>query len=140
MSDSEDEQYIYSDEEDGDGDAFMAESPSAKKARDETHPARVEDGAYVLMGADDVAKMMLAKVKQISELLDVPRDCAEVLLREKGWWCPNIWCMETRVHRPGEYCNNIRNEGPHWADPRWYRENRVSQESRDQNNQGCGRK
>merc|ERR1719263_1044572 len=28
---------------------------------------------------------MLAKVKQISELLDVPRDCAEVLLREKGW-------------------------------------------------------
>ena len=39
MSDSEDEQYIYSDEEDGDGDAFMAESPSAKKARDETHPA-----------------------------------------------------------------------------------------------------
>ena len=85
MSDSEDEQYIYSDEEDGDGDAFMAESPSAKKARDETHPARVEDGAYVLMGADDVAKMMLAKVKQISELLDVPRDCAEVLLREKGW-------------------------------------------------------
>ena len=85
MSDSEDEQYIYSDEEDGDGDAFMAESPSAKKARDETHPARVEDGQYVLMGADDVAKMMLAKVKQISELLDVPRDCAEVLLREKGW-------------------------------------------------------
>ena len=29
--------------------------------------------AYVLARADDVAKMMLAKVKQISELLDVPR-------------------------------------------------------------------
>ena len=89
MSDSEDEQYVYSDEEDGGdgwGDAAMAESPGAKKAReDDAGPARVEDGASVLMGADEVAKMMLAKVRQISELLDVPRDCAEVLLRQKGW-------------------------------------------------------
>jgi len=83
MSDSEEEHYVYSDEDDEDGDSVMRDAP-ASPAREEA-PARLADTAYTLLGADDIERMMIERSRGVSELLDVPRETAEVLLRHTGW-------------------------------------------------------
>ena len=81
MSDSEEERYVYSEDEDGwdgnDEDEEMQEAPDprAKKSNSASSrddgPARLGDGAYTLMELGDVERMMLAKSREVSETLDV---------------------------------------------------------------------
>jgi len=94
MSDSEEEQYVYSDDEsdgfiDGDGDAAMGSPSASKKDLQEeeadSQPVRMRESEFVLLDTPQVEKMMQSKVRDTSELLDVPPDLAEVLLRQKGW-------------------------------------------------------
>lgn len=90
----DDEYYEYSDEEWEDQNDAMSEDdeceePSHKRANSsggEPHGRqRLSDGTYALIDRAEVETAMIAKAKEVSELLEVTASCAEVLLRHKGW-------------------------------------------------------
>ncbi|KAJ8605138.1 hypothetical protein CTAYLR_000469 [Chrysophaeum taylorii] len=96
----EDENYVYSDEDELELEEEEEEvyaPPSHGRASEEgassrgsTESAamggkRLQDGTYTLIERSEVEAAMLAKAREVSELLEVSASCAEVLLRYTGW-------------------------------------------------------
>lgn len=104
----ENENYVYSDEEwEGDDDSDEEDMEGEKQtfsasgatgdvgasssrgtggeATSTASGKRLQDGTYTLIERGEVEEAMLAKAKEVSELLEVATSTAEVLLRHTGW-------------------------------------------------------